>query len=368
MIERSRLTPEDYVNPDVLKMEQEQLFYKHWHLIGLKRDFPDTDDWNLVKIAQTEVIIQNFGNGDIRAFTNTCPHRFSALKQDAKGNGALRCPYHLWLFDKDGLPAAVPLRGEVSLEACRAGLHLERWSLSFCGDWIFIARKPEQSLQIFLGPFVETLDVLSRGLGREIDNWNQDIKANWKLLLQNTLELDHAYSVHPETFAPMMAKPIELTELEAKEPHLSYLLGMKPPFADKPALRRIEKIFTQSVLPPQKGHVHWLIFPSGTVGMTFNRQIALITYQPLAPDLTLSQVRLFMPVFKGLSAADQAILEKVIPFDAKFTRQLFAEDGHTCELQQRGLTSASRDMHGALLPGEKIVRKFQGYWLKAMGR
>jgi phenylpropionate dioxygenase-like ring-hydroxylating dioxygenase large terminal subunit len=369
MITEHALKPNDYLDPAVLATERKHIFRNHWHLVGLVRDLPHTDDWCLVPIAGTEVILQNVGNDDIRGFTNTCPHRFSAIRTETKGNGALRCPYHMWAFDSDGMPSAVPLRGDVVLDACRSEeRRLDRWSVERCGELLFVAHAPKQSLAEFLGPLLEPLAIISNGLGEELDNTEQDIAANWKIILQNTIEFDHSFSVHPETFAPMVERPLKLVELDAPRPHIAYIASMRQADTTKPALRRIDDIFARCILPPHDGYAHWTLFPSSTLGTTRNRQFALIFYQPTAINHTRAKIRIFATRIAALSPADRVILDKVMAGDLAFTRRLLDEDKRICETVHRGLTNAPAELGGCLMPGERLVGKWQEYWREAMGQ
>jgi phenylpropionate dioxygenase-like ring-hydroxylating dioxygenase large terminal subunit len=369
MIAPQLLSPADYLDPAIFTAERETIFDRFWHLAGLARDVPETDDWRLVTIAGTEVILQNIGNGEIRAFTNSCPHRFSAIRTEPKGRGALRCPYHMWAFDGEGKAAAVPLRGDVALEECQAkNLHLERWATALCGEFLFVARAPEQSLPEFFGPMADTLVMLSDAISEEAGGFEQDIAANWKIVMQNTVEFDHAFSVHPETFTPLMIRGRAPEPLPCVPPHIAYLMPMKIPDANKPGIRRIEKIYKHSTLPPHEGYAHWLLFPATTLGTTFNHQIGLITYQPVAADRTHARIRNFIPKLNDLSAGDRAILNHLTPTHIAFTRQLLEEDKRICETVQRGISNASPTRRGCLMPGDKLVGQWQGYYLDSMDR
>lgn len=363
----NRLGPRDYTDQAILATERERIFRSHWHFVGLDRDIPEPESWFLTKVAGTEIIIQRVAGGELRAFVNVCPHRYNALVNAPQGRGRLRCGYHLWSFDGEGVPAQVPLRAGLELEACRtAALSLRRWSIERCGALVFVAERPERPLTDFLGPLAAELARLSEGLGPEVLRFSQDIAANWKVILQNTVEFDHAFGVHPETFAAMVERPLQVVPHDAVAPHIAYHTRMKPRDGLKPIERRIEDIFARSVIPQVQGYTHATLFPSSTIGTTANRIFALIRYQPLAPDRTHAEYRLFISQIAGLTAVEQAILDRVIPVDVAFTQRLLEEDRQICESVQRGLTNAPADLAGTLMPGEGLVGRFQQYWLDAM--
>ena len=363
----NKLGPRDYKDLTILARERERVFRPNWHLVGLLRDIAEAESWFLTEVADTEVIVQHLGDGALRAFVNVCPHRFNALVRAPTGRGRLRCGYHLWSFDGDGVPAQVPLRAGIALETCQtAALSLRQWSVARCGDLIFVAEQPDKTLEAFLGPLFEELSAISLGLGAEVFEFSQDIAANWKIILQNTVEFDHAFGVHPETFATMVERPLQVVPHDATPPHIAYHTLMKPRDGLKPIERRIDDLFARSVIPRAEGYTHATLFPSATVGTTANRIFALIRYQPLSPDRTRATYRLFVSKIEGLTAVEQAILDRVIPADVAFTQRLLEEDRQICESVQRGIANAPDDLAGILMPGECLVSRFQNYWLDAM--
>lgn len=74
------------------------------------------------------------------AFRNVCTHRFAVIHDAASGCGPLRCPYHGWSFDADGVPTGVPFNPtDFQLDAeGRRRLVLNPASLARCGRLIFI--------------------------------------------------------------------------------------------------------------------------------------------------------------------------------------------------------------------------------------
>jgi phenylpropionate dioxygenase-like ring-hydroxylating dioxygenase large terminal subunit len=361
------LTPGYFRDPERFAREVERIFERDWHLAGLTRDLSQPDDYRVVRIAGREVVLQNSA-GTLHAFSNVCPHRFNALRTEASGNAPLRCGYHLWSFGADGLPSAVPHRGEIPLDACRQeGLALDRWQVATIGEFLFVNHRPQQDLAQCLGPLAETLAGLSAALGDEVWSLEQGIEADWKLILQNTVEFDHAFSVHPETFATMVERPLTIVDADAPAPHIAYRTLMRREMATKPIARRIEALFERVPLPPEKGYRHILLFPNAVIGTTDNRHIALATYQPEAAGRTRANYRVFQPGVPDLTAGEKAILSAAVAHDLGFIQRLYDEDRRICESVQRGVMSAPDQMPGVLLPGEGLVRRWQESYLRQIG-
>lgn len=78
-----------------------------WALLGRAADLADHGQWITGWIGAVPVLVRNFG-GDLRGFRNVCSHRFALMLTEPAGKGPLRCPYHAWVYDDDGVPKAIP--------------------------------------------------------------------------------------------------------------------------------------------------------------------------------------------------------------------------------------------------------------------
>src|ERR1700733_7788677 len=92
------LDVDTYTDAAVLAAEQERVFARSWHFVGLKSSLAEPDDWIAIEIAGRGITIQNF-DGELRGFRNVCSHRHARLRAECRGNGLLRCPYHGWTYN-----------------------------------------------------------------------------------------------------------------------------------------------------------------------------------------------------------------------------------------------------------------------------
>jgi phenylpropionate dioxygenase-like ring-hydroxylating dioxygenase large terminal subunit len=90
-------------------------------------DFPDLS-----------VTVQNF-RGGLRGFWNVCSHRGTKLRVAGCGHGLLRCPYHGWLYNADGVPVGIPDNDrQYGLDAAaRKALALRAITVERLGRWVF---------------------------------------------------------------------------------------------------------------------------------------------------------------------------------------------------------------------------------------
>lgn len=109
-----------------------------WALLGRAADLADHGQWITGWIGAVPVLVRNFG-GDLRGFRNVCSHRFALMLTEPAGKGPLRCPYHAWVYDGDGVPKAIPFNdSDFHLdEAGRRALALPRIGVALAGGLVF---------------------------------------------------------------------------------------------------------------------------------------------------------------------------------------------------------------------------------------
>lgn len=225
----AQIPPAAYLDPAIFAEEQRRLFRGQWQPVAMLSDLGSRNDFVVASVGGREVVIQNFG-GSLGAFTNACPHRFSAIQTAPRGNRVLQCPYHRWTFDSEGLPSTIPLRDDYAcLDAEAPGeRRLERWHLEVCGQMVFVCQASAPvPLRDHLGNLYEWIAAVTDALGHEIEGFETVIAANWKVIMQNTVEFGHVFSVHPETFRPLVDLPLRVMDRDASAPHIRYLTAMK---------------------------------------------------------------------------------------------------------------------------------------------
>ncbi len=361
-----RLLPTHYLEPRQFELEITRLYERAWHLACLQRDVSERDEYVVVRVGRRDVLVQNVGDG-LRAFSNVCPHRFSAIRSERRGRAELRCPYHLWTFDHEGIPCGIPHRNGVELHQLQTeSLSLEKWQLATVGELVFVALDPDRSLTAFLGTLAPRITEFASNFAEEVDTFEHEIRANWKIVIQNTLEFDHAISVHQETFARVVKRPISLEELAATAPNIAYHAAMRDDGRARKMVATIDALFARTAPERIPGYAHILLFPSTTIGTGENRVVSVITYRPTAPDRTEMTARAFLLEIPDLSTDERVLRDAVVSGEITFARKLFEEDRIACESVQRGMEQAPPKMRGVLLPREYLVDRFQEFYVRAL--
>src|SRR5688572_8444021 len=103
------LTPEEYTSEDHLDKEMGAMFHDSWQFVGTLTDIPNDGDYFTFDLFGKPLIVWNQG-GEIHAFLNVCPHRFSMLTHHKCGHSKerLTCQYHGWEFDETGNTRKIP--------------------------------------------------------------------------------------------------------------------------------------------------------------------------------------------------------------------------------------------------------------------
>jgi len=357
-----------YLSPSVLDEEIQSIFLTHWQPAAMLSDLNERHDFVVVVIGGREVVIQHFGD-TLSAFTNVCSHRMSAIQTLPSGNRPLQCPYHRWTFDKQGIPSNIPLREDFTCldDVPIEQLALERWHLEICGGMIFVClARPTTTLHEYLGNIYPWLETVTTHLGYELPSFQTTIGANWKVIMQNTVEFQHVFAVHPQTFRPLVELPLSIKDSEAIAPHIRYRINMKTERSQVRLDRMLERHFHQPARLPEPGYEHVLLFPCLTVGHTNGRAFSFFQYAPETPGSTRLSVRTWMPRSVTDDAALTSFCETVGAEIAAFIQRLSDEDSQICGAAQRGLASAPTAWRMRFSDGEYLVAKFHSHYLEVM--
>ena len=218
--EASTLPGEVYHNATFHKLEQARVFKSSWVAVAELADVKNPGDVAPAEVAGMPIVIAN-DKGTIRAFHNVCSHRGAKLVHEkCSKRKTLLCPYHRWGYALDGRLMGTPdfdddETGKKVPEALREKFrthHVKNFDKASMGlkpvridsalGLAFVnLDETAPPLNEWLGDLVPWLDdyMEATGLGKmhASHHITYDIKANWKLLIENFLEYYHLPAVHP---------------------------------------------------------------------------------------------------------------------------------------------------------------------------
>ena len=142
-------------------------------------------------------------DGAAHAFLNTCPHRGNIVCRERAGSTRLfRCFYHAWAFDLGGKLAAVPGDDDYTPAFDHEALGLKPAPrLEIYRGMMFVSFDPGiEGLVDYLGNAREYLDLILEFRGEQVEivhgSQAYSMKANWKLLVENSMDGYHAIPTH----------------------------------------------------------------------------------------------------------------------------------------------------------------------------
>src|SRR5262249_18396829 len=149
-------------------------------------------------VAGRPVILVRSSDDRVRVLLNTCTHRGSLVCRHPAGNAKIfQCLYHAWTFANDGRLIGVPGEDAYTSAFDRTGLGLAGPArVEAYRGFVFMAFDPGiEDLPTYLAGAREYLDLVcdQSDAGMDVVSGTQkySIRANWKLLVENSIDGFH---------------------------------------------------------------------------------------------------------------------------------------------------------------------------------
>lgn len=195
---------QSFVDAAVFETEREAIFNRCWLYLGHVSEVAKPGQFVTRSIAGRNLIFNRDADGRINALMNTCPHRGATVCRERAGSAkSFQCFYHGWVFGSDGT-----LKSQPGQEAYCEGFNADGGAnlvpaprLAEYRGFHFIAFDKEiVDLPTYLGNAREYLDIVADHAegGMAILGGTQEysIRANWKLLVENSIDGYHAATTH----------------------------------------------------------------------------------------------------------------------------------------------------------------------------
>ncbi len=196
-----------YTDPEVFRQEQRHVFEAMWFCAVRGADLDRPGAFRTVQVGRGERPRHPYPRGRAAGLPQHLPaSRGPAVHAGVRaGAPRLQCPYHAWTYDLDGRLVAAPnLTKMPDVDRSAYGLvavALREW-LGYA--WVCLADTPPSFEETVMGAAVERLGdaaAIERygterlALGRRM---TYDVRANWKLIVENFMECYHCATIHPE--------------------------------------------------------------------------------------------------------------------------------------------------------------------------
>ena len=195
-VDAGSISREIFVDEDIYRQEQEQIFAKSWLFVGHESQISKPGDYFVSSMGEESVILCRDREGLPHVFLNSCTHRGMKVCRYDEGNSPVfSCPYHGWSFATDGKLVGVPYYKDAYKET----LDKSKWGLPEAPQmyiykrsiWATWDKNAPQFLD-YLGDMKMFLDLALDGRdgsagGSEIlggvQKWT--MPSNWKFAAEN---------------------------------------------------------------------------------------------------------------------------------------------------------------------------------------
>jgi p-cumate 2,3-dioxygenase alpha subunit len=196
----------------IFAAERDRVFARCWLYLGQESEVRSPGDFVRRSIAGEPLFFTRGKDARIRAFFNTCPHRGATIcRQDAGNAKVFQCFYHAWSFSIEGALIGLPDEAGYGdgFDRAQMGLREVPRCESYRG-FIFVCFDPAApSLPDYLAGAKDVLDLIVDAAGGTVEviagTHEYGIDANWKLLVENSIDGYHGLPVH-ETYFKYLAR------------------------------------------------------------------------------------------------------------------------------------------------------------------
>ncbi len=330
-----------------------------WFAVARSSDLATAGQFVTKQVGRENVIIVRGRDGNLRAFLNVCRHRGARLCQEESGQVRrnIQCMYHAWTYGLDGALVAAPnLTKMTDINRSEYGLvtvHLREW-LGYA--WVCLADEPPSFEDEVIGAADERLggtDVIG---GWQVDELavgkriTYDVKANWKLIIENFMECYHCATIHPEL--------TEMLPEFAQGNAAQMFVGHGAVFAEDALGFTVDRSEGQQNIPG--------------VDEDHDRRYYAITVKPtvfinLVPDHVIFH-RMFpmRPTGPWLSAIGSTCRtwsrpRPISPARWSFFDLVNRQDFAACEACQPAMASKAYSRGGVLVPSEHHINEFHAW-------
>lgn len=237
---------ESLTSEEVFRLERDRVFDHSWLYLGHTSEIAEPGDYVRRDVGGRPLIFVHGADGEVRALFNSCTHRGARVCRKDEGNAkTFQCFYHAWTFDTTG-----ELRGLPDEEGYPDSFDKSDFALSSAPrlesyrDFWFVSYDPDiEPLYDYLAGAREYIDVIADqgeeqgGLRVLTGSQPYSCGANWKLLVENSMDGYHGVPVH-QTYFEFIANRGEVSHLVKKlsdQEARGYSLGNGHAVVDYPA-------------------------------------------------------------------------------------------------------------------------------------
>jgi choline monooxygenase len=321
--ERSYNIPANYyTDPEIYEREKEAIFYRSWWYAGHVEEIPEPGCYKACPVVDQNTFIVRGKDRRLRAFYNVCAHRAHELVEGSGKEAMISCPYHGWTYRLDGglfsARGSEKVKGFEPSEFCLKELRVEEFAnflfVNLDPEAIPLAKDAPELVEDFYR-YCPDLDKLTKACSLRFE-----IKANWKIVVENFNECYHCPIAHP-AFASII--DMKTYRIDTHKIHSSH--------HSRPKNTR-NKAYNFDPDDPTQAGGFFVLWPNTLVWIMPGRaNFGVLHCAPAGSELTVETFDLYL-LDREPGEQEKAYLEY-------FRDVLNPEDISLCESVQRGLHS-----------------------------
>ncbi|CAN5148818.1 hypothetical protein BH10PSE12_BH10PSE12_17080 [soil metagenome] len=193
------ITGDRYTSPAFMQAEWDHMWTRIWHVAGRTAELEEPGDYIVHDFMNESVFCVFQEDGSVKAFYNSCRHRGMKLVRDSAAADSFQCPYHGWIWGKDGIlnyaqdaedfPQGNPC-GKLKLKELRCAI----WG----GFVWYTMDDAAPDLFDYLAPMRDIYKNYPMDTAVRVHWMKIDLNTNWKFATDNFSESYHTRTAHPQ--------------------------------------------------------------------------------------------------------------------------------------------------------------------------
>jgi Rieske 2Fe-2S family protein len=341
-----------YTSPEVYAAEKREIFMREWLCVGREEQVARQGDYMALRIVDEPLLVVRGENDLIHAFSNICAHRGVEIATGTGNKRAFVCPFHGWTYNLEGTLVGAPLMGETK-DFTPGSCRLPRVQVARWKGWIFVNFDPAaQPFHSKVEQFEKDFGYLRQEEYRLAVTTVSEVSCNWKLAVENLIDLYHVNVVHRGTNGRLFTPAAFQFEPRDGGGYVAHYnsgpsnFARKPIFGEAPWLAgRGNEFSTAGFLPPN---------------FTFFARIDTVHPYVTWP-LGLDRARIIVYTLIPKMYFDSPNFEERVEEYRSFQKQVVTEDSEMLASMQNGLRS-ERFVPGRMATIERGVQHvIKGY-------
>ncbi len=349
-----------YTDPEWFTREKQSVLIPGWQMVATTDEIRNSGDFVTTTILDHPIILHNT-DGQYRGFINACAHRLSKLTCLTKGNQCrLKCQYHGWEYDAEGATRRIPdAPGFKPLTSGQLGL--VPLKTEACGKLIFVQlQQGGPPLGEYLGELGGPISEACSAHNFQLCSWSRVVDANWKVVVENTLESYHVSEIHRGTLGSMPAEGA--CQHRFGDRWSSFISPGGVPGIVGDLQRKLLKALGIGV---SRTYQHLFVLPALTLSI-MDDLVIVWTFEPVAAQ----QTRLALRAFSIQSPTRSALGDTILRYSARrhlsFWGRVWEEDVSLYPSVQQGMNAPLQPGPGLLSRREERIHHFQQWLVRLM--